>query len=77
MVGTDETIGEKAGAINFLSRIIAPFFSKLFPEIPASHPANGQLVMNFAANMLGLDNAATPIGLKAMNSLQELNPQKR
>ncbi|MBP5423517.1 MAG: hypothetical protein IJ916_05570 [Paludibacteraceae bacterium] len=69
-------IGEKAGAINFLSRIIAPFFSKLFPEIPASHPANGQLVMNFAANMLGLDNAATPIGLKAMNSLQELNPQK-
>ncbi len=69
-------IGERAGAINFLSRIIAPFFSKLFPEIPASHPANGQLVMNFAANMLGLDNAATPIGLKAMNSLQELNPQK-
>ncbi|MBR0503687.1 MAG: hypothetical protein IJJ77_10640 [Paludibacteraceae bacterium] len=69
-------IGERAGAINFLSRIIAPFFSKLFPEIPAGHPANGHLVMNFAANMLGLDNAATPIGLKAMNSLQELNPQK-
>ena len=66
-------IGEKAGAINYLSKIIGPFFSKLFPEIPKNHPANGQLVMNFAANMLGLDNAATPIGLKAMNSLQELN----
>ncbi len=69
-------IGERAGAIGFLSRLIGPFFSKLFPEIPANHPANGQLVMNFAANMLGLDNAATPIGLKAMNSLQELNPKK-
>lgn len=69
-------IGERAGAINYLSRIIAPFFSKLFPEIPKDHPANGQLVMNFAANMLGLDNAATPIGLKAMASLQELNPNK-
>ena len=69
-------IGEKAGAINYLSKIIGPFFSKLFPEIPKNHPANGQLVMNFAANMLGLDNAATPIGLKAMNSLQELNPNK-
>lgn len=69
-------IGERAGAINFLSRIISPFFSKLFPDIPDGHPVNGQLVMNFAANMLGLDNAATPIGLKAMNSLQELNPNK-
>ena len=69
-------IGEKAGAINYLSKIIGPFFSKSFPEIPKNHPANGQLVMNFAANMLGLDNAATPIGLKAMNSLQELNPNK-
>jgi spore maturation protein SpmA len=69
-------IGEKAGAINYLSKIIGPFFSKLFPEIPKNHPANGHLVMNFAANMLGLDNAATPIGLKAMNSLQELNPNK-
>ena len=69
-------IGENAGAINYLSKIIGPFFSKLFPEIPKNHPANGQLVMNFAANMLGLDNAATPIGLKAMNSLQELNPNK-
>ncbi len=69
-------IGEKAGAINFLSRIIGPFFSKLFPEIPKDHPASGLLVMNFAANMLGLDNAATPMGLKAMESLQEINPKK-
>jgi spore maturation protein SpmA len=69
-------IGERAGAITFLSRLIAPFFSKLFPEIPENHPASGHLVMNFSANMLGLDNAATPIGLKAMASLQELNPQK-
>lgn len=69
-------IGEKAGAIRLLSKIIGPFFSKLFPEIPKDHPANGQLVMNFSANMLGLDNAATPLGLKAMQSLQDLNPQK-
>lgn len=69
-------IGQKAGAIHFLSRIIGPFFSKLFPEIPKDHPVNGELVMNFSANILGLDNAATPLGLKAMNSLQELNPHK-
>ncbi|MCQ2198837.1 MAG: hypothetical protein MJZ19_03855 [Paludibacteraceae bacterium] len=69
-------IGEKAGAVRFLSKIIGPFFSKLFPEIPKDHPVNGQLLMNFSANMLGLDNAATPMGLKAMNSLQELNPNK-
>lgn len=69
-------IGERAGAINVLSRIIGPFFSKLFPEVPKNHPVNGQLLMNFSANMLGLDNAATPLGLKAMNSLQELNPEK-
>jgi len=69
-------IGEKAGAIRFVSRIVAPFFQKLFPEIPKGHPAAGQLVMNYSANMLGLDNAATPIGLKAMQSLQELNPNK-
>lgn len=69
-------IGEKAGAIRFVSRIVGPFFSKLFPEIPKGHPASGQLVMNYSANMLGLDNAATPIGLKAMQSLQELNPNK-
>lgn len=69
-------VGQKAGAINFLSRVIGPFFSKLFPSIPKNHPVNGELVMNFSANMLGLDNAATPLGLKAMDSLQELNPNK-
>lgn len=69
-------IGEKAGAINFLSRIVGPFFHKLFPEIPRDHPANGQIMMNFSANMLGLDNAATPLGLKAMKSMQALNPNK-
>ena len=69
-------IGEKAGAINFLSRIVGPFFNKLFPGVPKGHPANGHIVMNFSANMLGLGNAATPMGLKAMDSLQELNPDK-
>ncbi len=69
-------IGERAGAVNVLSRIVGPFFNKLFPEIPKGHPASGQILMNFSANMLGLDNAATPLGLKAMNSLQELNPKK-
>ena len=69
-------IGEKAGAINFLSRIVGPFFSRLFPEVPKDHPAVGQMMMNFSANLLGLDNAATPLGLKAMGSLQELNPDK-
>ncbi|MBP7781298.1 MAG: hypothetical protein KA051_04135, partial [Paludibacteraceae bacterium] len=69
-------IGERAGAIRFLSRIIGPFFAKLFPGIPEDHPVNGQLVMNFSANMLGLDNAATPLGLKAMAGLQSLNTKK-
>jgi len=69
-------VGEKAGAINFLSRIVAPFFSKLFPDIPKNHPSLGHMLMNFSANLLGLDNAATPFGLKAMQSLQELNPDK-
>lgn len=69
-------IGEKAGAIRFLARIVGPFFSKLFPGIPKDHPVNGELLMNFSANMLGLDNAATPLGLKAMQSLQALNPHK-
>ncbi|MEG2177942.1 MAG: nucleoside recognition domain-containing protein [Bacteroidales bacterium] len=69
-------VGEKAGAIRVLSRIVGPFFHKLFPEIPANHPAIGQLLLNFSANMLGLDNAATPLGLKAMESMQELNPKK-
>lgn len=66
-------IGEKAGAINFLSRIVGPFFNRLFPEVPKNHPAVGQMMMNFSANLLGLDNAATPLGLKAMDGLQELN----
>lgn len=69
-------IGEKAGAIRLLSRIIGPFFTRLFPEVPPNHPASGQMMINFSANMLGLDNAATPFGLKAMQSLQELNPDK-
>ena len=69
-------IGEKAGAISFLSRIVGPFFNKLFPGVPKGHPANGQIMMNFSANMLGIGNAATPMGLKAMDSLQELNPNK-
>ena len=69
-------IGEKAGAIHFLSRIVGPFFSRLFPEVPKNHPAVGHMMMNFSANLLGLDNAATPFGIKAMESLQELNPQK-
>lgn len=69
-------IGEKAGAIRFLSRIVGPFFGKLFPEVPPKHPAMGHMMMNFSANLLGLDNAATPFGLKAMESLQTLNPDK-
>ncbi|MGL5005675.1 MAG: nucleoside recognition domain-containing protein, partial [Casimicrobium sp.] len=69
-------IGEKAGAIQVISRWISPFFSRIFPEVPRDHPATGHMVMNYSANFLGLDNAATPFGLKAMQSLQELNPQK-
>jgi len=69
-------IGEKAGAIHFLARRIKPFFTRLFPEIPLDHPVHGQMIMNFSANLLGLDNAATPFGLKAMQGLQELNPMK-
>lgn len=70
------SIAEKAGGINFLSRLIQPFFSKLFPEIPKNHPSFGHMMLNFSANLLGLDNAATPFGLKAMESLQTLNPDK-
>lgn len=70
------SIAEKAGGINLLSRIIQPFFSKLFPEIPKNHPSFGHMMLNFSANLLGLDNAATPFGLKAMESLQSLNPNK-
>ncbi|MBO7495782.1 MAG: spore maturation protein [Salinivirgaceae bacterium] len=69
-------IGEKGGMINVFSKIMGPFFSKLFPEIPKNHPVNGSIMMNLAANMLGIDNAATPLGLKAMSQLQELNPKK-
>lgn len=69
-------IAEKAGGINFLSRIISPFFSKIFPDIPKGHPATGHMMMNFSANLLGLDNAATPFGIKAMESLQTINPDK-
>ncbi len=69
-------IAEKAGGIRLLSRIVGPFFSKLFPEIPKGHPSMGHMIMNFSANLLGLDNAATPFGLRAMESLQELNHNK-
>jgi len=69
-------IAEQAGGIRLLSRILGPFFSKLFPDIPKGHPSMGHMIMNFSANLLGLDNAATPFGLKAMSSLQELNPDK-
>ncbi|NHZ89720.1 hypothetical protein F2P45_11960 [Massilia sp. CCM 8733] len=69
-------IGEKAGAVGFIARVIGPFFSRIFPGVPKDHPANGHMVMNFSANMLGLDNAATPFGLKAMESLQSINPNK-
>ncbi len=69
-------IGEKGGVIGVFSKILSPLFSKLFPDIPKGHPVTGSIFMNLAANMLGLDNAATPLGLKAMEGLQELNPQK-
>ncbi|GAB5418792.1 MAG: nucleoside recognition domain-containing protein [Crocinitomicaceae bacterium] len=69
-------IGEKAGAIDKLAWLVKPLFSKIFPDVPKNHPAVGSIMMNFSANMLGLDNAATPLGLKAMNDLQELNPEK-
>jgi spore maturation protein SpmA len=69
-------IGEKGGVINVIARILSPVFCKLFPDIPKGHPVTGSIFMNIAANMLGLDNAATPLGLKAMEQLQELNPKK-
>jgi spore maturation protein SpmA len=69
-------IGEKGGMVPILSRLVGPFFSRLFPEIPKNHPATGSIIMNFSANILGLDNAATPLGLKAMTELQEINPDK-
>lgn len=69
-------IGEKGGMVPILSRIVGPFFSRLFPSVPRNHPAAGSIIMNFSANILGLDNAATPLGLKAMSELQEINPDK-
>lgn len=69
-------IGEKGGAVDILSKWVSPLFTKLFPEVPKNHPAIGSMMMNFSANMLGLDNAATPLGLKAMDELQTLNPKK-
>lgn len=69
-------IGEKGGMVPILSRFVGPFFSRLFPSIPRNHPATGSIIMNFSANILGLDNAATPLGLKAMSELQEINPDK-
>ncbi len=69
-------IGERGGLIQLFGRALGPFFRRVFPDIPAGHPASGSIVMNFSANVLGLDNAATPLGLKAMSELQEINPQK-
>ena len=69
-------IGEKGGVENALARVLSPVFTKLFPDIPKGHPVTGSIFMNIAANMLGLDNAATPLGLRAMEQLQELNPKK-
>ncbi|MHC4593293.1 MAG: nucleoside recognition domain-containing protein, partial [Planctomycetota bacterium] len=69
-------VGERGGAIDILARVVRPFFHRLFPEVPKDHPVHGSMIMNFAANMLGLDNAATPLGLKAMQELQELNSEK-
>ena len=69
-------VGERGGVVNVLARVLSPLFSKLFPDIPKGHPVTGSIFMNIAANMLGLDNAATPLGLKAMEQMQELNPKK-
>jgi spore maturation protein SpmA len=69
-------VGEEGGVVTALARIVRPFFHRLFPELPRDHPVHGSMIMNFAANMLGLDNAATPLGLKAMQELQDLNPVK-
>jgi spore maturation protein SpmA len=69
-------IGEKGGVLVILAKAVSPLFNRIFPEVPKNHPAMGSMVMNFAANMLGLDNAATPLGLKAMGELQEINPDK-
>ena len=68
-------VGEQGGAVDLLARLVRPFFARLFPEIPRDHPVHGSMILNLSANMLGLDNAATPFGLKAMQQLQELNPE--
>ena len=70
-------IGEEGGVIKIISKIVNPFFKRLFPELPENHPVSGSIIMNLSANMLGLDNAATPLGLKAMSQLQELNKDKK
>src|SRR5690554_270022 len=70
-------IGERGGMVELFSKAVDPLFSKLFPDIPKNHPASGSILMNISANMLGLDNAATPFGLKAMQELQEINPNKK
>ena len=69
-------IGEKAGAVQMLAKLVSPLMKRLFPSVPANHPAMGSMLMNISANMLGLDNAATPLGLKAMKELQDINPNK-
>ncbi len=69
-------VGEKGGVVTMLGKLFGPFFQKLFPELPKGHPAYGSMILNFSANMLGLDNAATPMGLKAMKEMQDVNPNK-
>lgn len=69
-------IGERGGSVQLMAKLVGPFFNRLFPDVPKDHPARGSMLMNFSANMLGLDNAATPVGLKAMKQLQELNDKK-
>ena len=69
-------IGEHAGVVNQLSRCVSPFFTRIFPDLPKGHPAFGSMLMNISATMLGIDNAATPLGLQAMREMQETNPDK-
>ena len=69
-------VGEKGGVVAMLGKLFGPFFQRLFPELPKGHPAYGSMILNFSANMLGLDNAATPMGLKAMKEMQDVNPDK-
>ncbi|HOU29992.1 MAG TPA: nucleoside recognition domain-containing protein, partial [Bacteroidales bacterium] len=69
-------VGERGGVVSILAKLTAPLFRRLFPGLPSGHPAYGSIMLNIAANMLGLDNAATPVGLKAMSEMQEVNPKK-